>query len=326
MIKYSIIIPVYNVEKYLSDCVESVCKQEYQNYEIILVDDGSVDSSGDICDQIAKNNEKVIVIHKLNGGLSDARNTGIKAATGDYLLFCDSDDLWEDNKILRKATKCINMYNDPEVILFSGKKFFEHTGEVIMDRKLDVNRINIDTPPNVLRYLIDSGAYSMSACTKIIRRDFLLNNKLYFTKGLLGEDLDWFLGIMSSICNVKAIDSFNYCYRIRSGSITQTISTKYITDFLWILKKWIPELENRIMNKDSLLGVLAYTYMTNMMNLMKINKHERKQLLNEYLSYKWLLNYSKNKRIQIVRRVSKVIGIVPTAKLLDVYYNKILHH
>ena len=93
--KISFIIPVYNVEKYLEQCVESIMCQEYENKEIILVNDGSTDASPDLCDKLATKYENVIVIHKENGGLSDARNTGLNKASGDYILFVDSDDFIE---------------------------------------------------------------------------------------------------------------------------------------------------------------------------------------------------------------------------------------
>ena len=95
--KISVIIPVYNVEKYLKRCLDSVINQTYKNLEIILVDDGSTDNSGKICDEYAKNDKRIIVIHKENGGVSVARNIGLDICTGDYVNFIDSDD-WIDLK------------------------------------------------------------------------------------------------------------------------------------------------------------------------------------------------------------------------------------
>ena len=94
MKKISVIVPVYNVEKYLNDCIDSIINQTYKNIEIILVDDGSNDSSGSICDEYAKKDNRVRVIHKVNGGLSSARNAGLDEVTGDYVMFCDSDDMF----------------------------------------------------------------------------------------------------------------------------------------------------------------------------------------------------------------------------------------
>ena len=98
--KFSIIVPIYKVEKYLNQCVDSILSQDFSDYEMILVDDGSPDNCPYICDEYSKKNSKVVVIHKENGGLSDARNAGIMAAKGDYLFFVDSDDYWDDNRAL----------------------------------------------------------------------------------------------------------------------------------------------------------------------------------------------------------------------------------
>ena len=96
---FSIIVPIYNVERYLEQCIESVLAQDYQNYELILVDDGSPDNSIDICAKYAKQYSNIVFIHKINGGVSDARNAGIQIARGEYLMFLDSDDYWEGTTI-----------------------------------------------------------------------------------------------------------------------------------------------------------------------------------------------------------------------------------
>lgn len=101
--KISVIVPVYNVEKYLERCVESIFKQTYKNIEIILVDDGSTDNSGKICDKFLKKDERVKVIHKENGGLSDARNAGLEILSGKYIMFVDSDD-WISPAMVEKCT------------------------------------------------------------------------------------------------------------------------------------------------------------------------------------------------------------------------------
>ena len=97
---FSIIIPVYNVEQYLRECVESILMQSCDDYEIILVDDGSSDKSGKICDKYSEKNNKIKVVHKENGGLSSARNAGIKIAIGKYIIFIDSDDYYDDKNLL----------------------------------------------------------------------------------------------------------------------------------------------------------------------------------------------------------------------------------
>ena len=103
--KVSVIIPVYNVKEYVEKCVETVIKQTYSNLEIILVDDGATDGSGEICDKLACKDQRIEVIHKKNGGLSDARNAGLKVVTGEYYLFVDSDD-WISVNMVKRLVDC----------------------------------------------------------------------------------------------------------------------------------------------------------------------------------------------------------------------------
>ena len=102
---FSVIIPIYKVEKYLNRCIDSVLNQSYKDLEVILVDDGSPDKCPEICDEYAKKDKRVKVIHKENGGASDARNYGIKAASGEYLMFLDSDDYWEGTECLKNIVE-----------------------------------------------------------------------------------------------------------------------------------------------------------------------------------------------------------------------------
>lgn len=142
MEKISIIIPVYNVKKYLNDCIQSVINQTYNNLEIILIDDGSTDGSGDYCDEIAKKDSRIFVYHKTNGGLSEARNVGIKISTGKYITFIDSDDYIEnlyietlynslieykaDIAIVNKYHYCIAIANQKELL----KKHFPNNPKI----------------------------------------------------------------------------------------------------------------------------------------------------------------------------------------------------
>ena len=114
--KFSVIIPIYKVEQYLRQCVDSVLAQTYTDVEIILVDDGSPDSCPAICDEYAKKDSRIKVIHKPNGGLSDARNAGLDMAQGEYVLFLDSDDWWDDKDALRKTDASLK---DTHLCLFA---------------------------------------------------------------------------------------------------------------------------------------------------------------------------------------------------------------
>ena len=121
--KISVIIPVYNTEKYLKECVESVLAQTYHNLEILLINDGATDSSPQICESYAKQDARIKLIHKENGGLSDTRNTGIKQCSGDYVLFLDSDDYWDDPKMVEKLADQMQQY-PVDILNFRYKKIY----------------------------------------------------------------------------------------------------------------------------------------------------------------------------------------------------------
>ena len=111
----SIIVPVYNVEKYVAECIESIIKQTYQNLEILLIDDGSTDNSGKICDKYAEKDKRIKIIHKENGGVSSARNLGLDLAQGEYIAFIDSDD-FVSNKYIESLYSAIE-HKDAEIVL-----------------------------------------------------------------------------------------------------------------------------------------------------------------------------------------------------------------
>ena len=115
MSRISVIVPVYNVEKYLCKCVDSILVQSYTNFELLLIDDGSTDSSGLICDEYAAKDLRVRVFHKQNGGLSSARNVGISIAMGEYVIFVDSDDYWTSSSVLDKLLVCA-IQNDADIV------------------------------------------------------------------------------------------------------------------------------------------------------------------------------------------------------------------
>lgn len=121
----SIIVPVYNVESFISECINSVLIQSYKNFELILVNDGSTDNSPAICEQYASKDKRIKVIHKANGGLSDARNWGLKSSSGEYVVFLDSDDYWNDGNALFSLYSLLNKYSNVDVVFFRRFTFEE---------------------------------------------------------------------------------------------------------------------------------------------------------------------------------------------------------
>ena len=150
-VKISIIIPVYNVEQYLEQCLDSILRQTYKNYEIILVDDGSSDNSGVICDKFAFKYSFIHVIHKTNGGLSSARNAGLDVATGSYVLFVDSDDYIGENAI-SQIISTVGQH-DIDVVFLEAFKVFNNTDAVPMGDGIRADELNGKSKEDIMAYL-----------------------------------------------------------------------------------------------------------------------------------------------------------------------------
>lgn len=176
----SIVVPIYKVEKYLEKCVKSICEQTYSDLEIILVDDGSPDACGTMCDAYAKQDHRIKVLHKTNGGLSDARNEGVKLATGKYLLFVDSDDYVARDLV--EKTVSLAEENQCDMVLYD-YYYVESDGMEIHSTVVPENKvISLDKEPLLL-------LAATSAWTKLFRRDFYIQSNCPFPQGIYFEDL-----------------------------------------------------------------------------------------------------------------------------------------
>ena len=171
-INFSVIIPIYKVEKYLRQCINSVLNQTYKNFEIILVDDGSPDGCPQVCDEYKKQHKNIKVIHKENGGLSDARNVGLKEAFGEYIIFLDSDDYWNDNLFLENAFKIICKENS-DLFVFGMQKYFEDI-DIYKDKERNIGKSEL------IVELIKNNHFKASACDKIIKSKIIKDNNMIF--------------------------------------------------------------------------------------------------------------------------------------------------
>lgn len=214
--KISIIIPIYKVEKFLERCINSIVNQTYANIEIILVDDGSPDNCPIICDSYAEKDNRIKVIHKSNGGLSDARNEGLKIATGEYILFVDSDDYIELDTC--KNFIDIISYNNVDIVVGNGKKI-EGNKISLMKHKYDRYE-SILSGKEYLKEELKSNSMFMASWLNLYNRKFLLDNKLLFKIGRLHEDEEFTPRAFLKADKVIASDINFYNYIIRNESIT----------------------------------------------------------------------------------------------------------
>lgn len=319
---FSIIVPIYKVEKYLRQCVDSLLKQNFNNFEVILVDDGSPDSCPEICDDYARNYSNVKVIHKPNGGLSDARNYGLVSALGTYVTFVDSDDFWNDSKVLTGVSEVIFKNNFPDVIVSDFIKYYENGNKYI--NPPFVSQIKMNGSPKILmlEYLYFCQAdMKMSACQKFAKRELL--TEIPFTKGLLSEDIDWSLKLYPKVSSICVYDKPYYCYRQgREGSITNTASQRSFDCLIQILDKWSTQLLNLDLSNDErdiYLGYLAYQLSIAIMLLLNTDYSNRKSNLKALKKHLHLFNYPSNFKTKKVKWFVKLFGINLTARALKLY-------
>lgn len=221
--KLSIIIPVYNVENTLRTCVSSAQITTFDDWEIILVDDGSKDSSGEICDQLAQDNPHIRVIHQANGGLSLARNTGIEAAKGGLLTFIDSDDHLAEGT-LDKLIPIMYEHPDYDILEYPVEVYHGSSFEKTLTFRPEVYT-------NMAEYWIGCEAYKHTyACNKIYRKQ--LFSEVCFPKGRLFEDVHTLPLLLKHTRKVATTDTGLYYYNYNPNSITNTADGRALNDLL----------------------------------------------------------------------------------------------
>ena len=317
--KISVIIPIFNTEKYLKICLNSVLKQDYKNIEVILVNDGSTDKSGDICDDYQSNDARVKVIHQSNSGASTARNKGLDIATGEYIMFLDSDDFWVDSCLGRIVDKINNTQVEIDV-MFLKAAVVKDDGQLTDFKGYEFNYFN---KGQLLDYISTQNKVAVSACLKIINRKLFSNKKVYFQDSLLVEDIDWFFNLVNVANHFTAYDGEFYCYRIRSNSASHTTNEKRIKDYLYIINKWI-KLSNEELSSDkkSFYYMIGYEYEILLATFFDYDKKVRDKYFLELKKLSWLLKYRNKPRSKLIKLLNTTLGFQNTCRILNKYLHR----
>lgn len=289
MKKISIIIPVYNVEKYLNRCVDSVLKQTYKNLEIILVDDGSTDCSGKICDSIKEKDCRVNVIHKQNGGLSSARNAGLDVATGDFIGFIDSDD-WVTEDMYEYL---LGLFNKYEVEIVSCSYI------LASDKKQKINNRNVSESlynrNDALYYYLYSGIFNRrtdySVCKKLYKKECFKN--IRFPEGRLYEDMATNFQILKNCKRYIISTKKCYYYYQNSVSITRKKVNYNHFDLLYAAEQIdkYTENENEKLKKLGKLQILK-AYFSLLVKICRCGISD--EIEERYIKEKLLIPFKKN--------------------------------
>lgn len=219
MIEVSIIIPVYNVDTYLEECLDSVCNQTFSNYEVIIIDDGSTDSSLSIIKRYATNEPKIRFFSQVNSGISATRNKGLKEAKGKYILFVDSDDYILPNA-LETLWRCAQETNCDIVIGNVWAFYFDdlEKKDAIFERPDWIDKHDVASGDTLYAQLMSTSSFPPLVYLYFSRRSYLINNGIWMNERVVHEDELWTIQAICKAQKVKAIDYYYYYYRQRSGS------------------------------------------------------------------------------------------------------------
>lgn len=320
----SVIIPVYNVENYVCQCVDSVLHQQLDNLEIILVNDGSPDNCPQICNEYAEKYPFIRALHKENGGLSDARNEGLKAATGDYVMFMDSDDWWNSHVSVQKMLMTVQNHSDIEMFLFTSYDYIEGEGYFQRNEHRHFQSINVSTVKDYYQSLLDNGNMEVSANTKILRRSFLIDNQLFFTPNLLSEDNEWMIRVLRKAKYIdKIIEPLYLCRMGRADSITNTIKKKNIVDLLSIVQgslDYYSHHDNEI--KEQELCFASYLWFCALGLANRLNNEELQEVKPLFKNTSSVCAYSNSQKTKLSNTVYKICGFNLTVKILGAYLKR----
>lgn len=312
----SIIIPVYNVECYIDKCLDSIISQICNGVEVILVNDGSTDSSKEICHKYEYKYDFIKLVSQSNQGLSEARNTGIKYAQGDYLLFLDSDD-YIANKSLAIILNDIKAQN-ADINLGRSFKFNDGDDNFSLCQ-IDYAPYKGLNPCQCFKALNAVDEFWFAAWLVIIRRSFLINNNLYFKKGIYHEDELWVPSVFAKATSVALLNYGFYCYRLgRAGSIVYCHNIKREFDKLIVVDE-LHSLEGVSNEAKSILNQrcssLVFGIVLSLVHFEKDNRYN--ELSKEIKSRLNFINCTKYRAIYIA---CHILGIKKTSKFLNMMF------
>ena len=259
---FSIIVPVYNTEKYLPQCVSSVLGQTFRDFELLLIDDESPDGSGALCDSYAEKDPRVRVIHQKNGGLSNARNSGLTAASGEYILFLDSDDYWHRADALEAIDREFTT-TGADVVLLKHHTLNVETGELLESSDtLTPEMFAERSYGEQLSMCVSTQLYDTCAWNKAFRRSLMDKKDLFFTEGIIAEDIDWVARLSLAASRISVVAEPVHTYRKgRPGAITTSLKLQNLIDTKGSLERciayMIPEKRESIRQSITLKRLFA---------------------------------------------------------------------
>lgn len=312
----SIVIPAYNVEKYIAQCINSINKQTFNDYEVIIVDDGSTDNTLNVVkDNIT---DKYKVISQKNKGAGMARNAGIEIARGKYITFMDSDDFLYNEYCLEKIASLVKEQS-PDVVTYKMVRYYQNSEKFLIEDDYLVGKEIYNNSNDYLKNAIEISRLSISPCDKIIKTSIIKGNKILFKTMAMLEDIDWSLHLYKYTKKIVIYNEPIYVYRKeRQGSTTSFYNQKKILACSNFVFDWCKLCKNnKEVYYDLCLHYISYQYTILLAAINK--KNSTKENIKKLKSYSWLLNYDLNFKTKKAKTIYKFLGFNVMVMFLKIY-------
>lgn len=265
----SIIMPVYNFEKYVSEAIESVCNQSYRNWELLIVDDGSIDHTSKIVDDYVKKESRIKVFHKENEGVSSARNYALDKISGQYVTFIDGDDVYHDNR-LQRMVQVFEQYPDCDIVFSRHKEF---KGKLNRNEVSDLAKIVISDDNILTKFISDLKSHYM--CNTMIKSEIAQKEK--FAPIRFGEDFCYIRDCVWHCRQMAVLDEVLYFYRRdnENAMTSHFFSEKYTTDYMKLVKNVNDFCKKHKLNDEFYKNMVAHEYAQNSMRIRKSTSYRK---------------------------------------------------
>jgi len=322
--KVSIIIPVFNTESYVKQCITSIINQDYQDVEIIAVNDGSTDRSAEICDQLSAFDERIKVYHRANEGAASTRNFGLSKAKGNWVIFVDSDDFWRNHTGLSDLMNFSKTLTYPfDFIIFNYTRYFQKDDKFI-NRPDFPEKLASEHPKLAkVEWLMQNQFIPAPPWGKLIKTEFLKRHNINFINKRSSEDIPWFINLLESAENFSVSNLRFHVYRKQvQGALTSSFSPSKFENLLDIVKTESIRLR-KDSNKDPLkiliLSFIAYEYVILLSTSANFKGRVYFEKYQELTKLKWLLDYDTVKAVRKVKTFKKLVPNSYIPKVLHVY-------
>lgn len=313
---FSFIVPAYNCEAFIAECLYSLTQQQFTDFEIIIVNDGSTDATEKICKSYTDKFDNIILINQTNKGLSTARNVGIDSSNGDYIIFVDADDFWNSPNDLDCINDCRITFH-PDVIIF-GMNHYNSQTMVSSPKRSYAERLNELNRNRLIDAIINTGSFPAGAWMVATKKEFLKQINPYFKAGVTGEDYDWLVNIVKHACKIKVVDQQIYQYRQNvSNSITSSPKVSGIYGIHNAISNWRKEPMNDL---PCISDMLSKVYLIELLNYAGLNRDTRRETLYILKEDSEILHQSSKFTYKLLYHIIRTFGVNNLAFAIKLIY------